>query len=248
MISGPELFFRYARPPNELGYCGPGETGQVAALAGGVVTPRAELTRIAAAFHGAWPYLELISQRAGLSPLSAAVVEAYWMGNDLLGQVDLHDWGNSVDERFRAQSGRRWPAVVEALNHGGSPNHAFHVFCVYPWVGLLREGFVEPAVEVLDRCRISRGRVVRGTDDGQVVVSSRRLEWVDHRLVEAEPTRDLFKTSFEGLEAGDIVSLHWDYVCQRLDRHRARALRLSHDRHLQIANEELRRARLEPAH
>lgn len=248
MTSGAELFFRYARPPNELGYCGPGEIDEVGDLARGVVTADEELTRIARAFHGAWPYLETIAGRARLSPLSETVVEAYWIGNELLSQVDLHDWGHSVDERFRSQAGDRWPSVVGALNEGGSPNHAFHVFCVYPWVGLLREGFVEPAVQVLDRCRISRGRVVRSEDDGWAVVSSRRLAWIDDRLIESEPTDDLFKTSLVGLEPGDLVSLHWSYVCQRLDRRRAEALQSSHDRHLEIANRELRRARLEPAH
>jgi len=248
MISGAELFFRYARPPNELGYCGPDAIAEVAALAKGVVTAEAELARIAGAFHGAWPYLELIAGRARLTPLSRAVVEAYWIGSDLLSHVDVHDWGNSVDERFRSQAGDRWPRLEEAVNAGGRPNHAFHVFCVYPWVGLLREGFVGPAVDVLDSCRISRGRVVHSAGDGSALVSSRHLEWVEDRLVESEPIEDLVTTSLVGLEPGDIVSLHWGNVCQRLDRRKSQALAASHHRHLEIANTELRRARLEPAH
>lgn len=245
MISGPELFSRYARPPNLLGYCGPGESEGLSAVAGGVELPRTEMLRVAEAFEGAWPYLELLAGVASLDPLSPTVVEAYWQGNRLLDHVDLNDWGHSVSDRFRRQAGARWPRVEEALNAGGLPNHAFHVFCVYPWVGLLRQGFVGPALEVLDRCRISTGTVI-STGDGLVVVRRRPLVWVDDRLTSGDPAEEVFRPSSDDLSAGDMVSLHWDFVCRKLDRGQADALMRYHDRHLMIANQELRSARLEP--
>jgi hypothetical protein len=246
LISGPELFSRYARPPNLLGYCGPGESAGITAAAGGVELPVDEMRQVAEAFEGAWPYLELIGGLSSLDPLSAPVVEAYWQGNRLLDQIDLHDWGNSVSDRFRRQAGKRWPAVLEALSSGGVPNHAFHVFCVYPWVGLLREGFVGPALQVLDRCRISTGTVV-GSGEGIVVVRRTPLTWVDDTLVPGEPVEEPFLPSHEALRVGDTVSLHWDFVCRKLDRGEVMALDRVHDLHLEIANRELFRARLEPS-
>lgn len=247
MISGPELFFRYAQPPNVLGYCGPDQHDSIATASSGVIVPVEESVEMAAAFLGAWPYLELIGALTGRDPLSDRVVEAYWVGNRLLDDIDLNYWGHSVSDRFRAQAGPRWPAVEAALNRGGSPNHAFHVFCVYPWVGLLREGFASPAVDVLNRCRISRGEVV-ANQDGLVLVRRRPLAWVDHALVEGEPADEVFRSVVPGLTVGDRVSLHWDYVCQRLEPGQERMLASSHDRHLAIANDELRVSRLEPAH
>ena len=49
------------------------------------------------------------------------------------------------------------------------------------------------------------------------------------------------------LDPGDVVSLHWDYVCQRLRTEEVMRLSSMHDRHLALANAELRTARLEPA-
>ncbi len=246
LSSGPELFCRYAQPPNLLGYCGPAESDGVTAVAQGLALPSEEVWRLAFAFEGAWPYLELIGGVTGHEPLSFDVVEAYWAGNALLKEVPLFEWGNSISERFRRQAGTRWEAVEDALNGGGTPNHAFHVFCVYPWVGLLREGFVEPSLRVLDRCRISWGRVT--SLNGLAGVARRPLFWEDNQLVHGESIEEPFRVP-PGLELspGDSVSLHWDFVCDRLDEIELRRLRSVHNRHVAIANRLMYEGRLEPS-
>lgn len=247
MVSGPEVFFRFAQPPNLLGYCGPSETGEVTAVAGGIAMPSDEMARLALAFDGAWPYLELIGNQTGHDPLDVEVVEAYWLGNGLVNGMSLFNWGHSASDRFQKQAGRRWPAVVDALNAGGLPNHAFHVFCVYPWVGLLKEGFVGPSLEVLDRCRISWG-VVTGVGDDLVEVRRAPLVWVDDTLVPGEPVVEPFRSP-PGVvvSVGDAVALHWDYVCQVLNVRDLQNLRRVNAHHVAIANDELRLARLEPS-
>lgn len=246
MTSGPELFCRYAQPPNLLGYCGPTESHGITAVVDGLSVASDEMRRIAREFEGAWPYLELIGGLTGREPLSLEVVEAYWAGSRLLHEVPLSEWGNSVATRFRRRAGARWEAVEEALNRGGVPNHAFHVFCAYPWVGLLREGFVDPSLRVLDRCRIGWGTVT--ALNGLAVVSRRPLVWENDQLAHGEPIEEPFRvpTGLD-LSCGDTVSLHWDFVCDRLDRHAWRRLQSVHDHHLAIANRLMFRERLEPA-
>jgi hypothetical protein len=247
MISGPELFFRYAQPPNLLGYCGPSETHGVTAIANGITPASEEISRLALEFQGAWPYLELIGGRSSRDPLDPVVVEAYWLGNSLLQGINLLDWGNSASDRFQAQAGSRWSSVVDALNSGGLPNHAFHVFCVYPWVGLLKEGFIGPSLEILDRCRIGWGSV-RSVSDGLALVSRQPLLWVGDSLVLSDPIVEPFRPPFGlPLLEGQTVSLHWDFVCQVLDGGQERRLRQVTAHHMAIANDELRRARLEPS-
>ena len=146
-LSGSALFSRFAFPPNSLGYCGPSDTGLLKQVMVGGLSGLEEMTHIIPAFAGAWPYLELIGACANRDPLDPGVVEAYWLGNPLLDQVDLLMMGNSLDERFRHRAGWDWSAVSDALNAGGKPNHSFHVFCIYPWVGLLRSGSIEGIVE-----------------------------------------------------------------------------------------------------
>ncbi len=84
--------------------------------------------------------------------------------------------------------------------------------------------------------------------DELVVVSRRPLVWEEDQLrlgvVLEEPFRVPPGLS---LAPGDRVSLHWDFVCDRLDGGSLTRLESVHDKHLAIANLELSSARLEPA-
>jgi hypothetical protein len=219
--SGPELFARYAYPPNALGYCGPNDPAALlqAAGQGGQWDHLANLAR---QFEGAWPYLELIAGCNGLrDPLDRRVVEAYWVGNRLSLQVPPTVLAGSLDERFSSRAGRRFEPLVSAAIAGGVPQHSFHVFAVYPWLGLLRAGMEGPPLEVLDRCRIRWGRVEAMHGD-LVSVTSRALDFVGSRLVLGNERVEQVRRSLDGagfvehLVEGEMVSLHWDWVCDRL--------------------------------
>lgn len=238
MTDGATLFSRFAYPPNSLGYCGPADTALLAELIAAGGDGAAEHRKAIAGFAGAWPYLELIGRCSGKDPLNARVVEAYWLGNRLLDSIDTLTWGNSLDDRFRARAGEDWDRIVAGVQSGGVPNHAFHVFCAYPWVGLLRSGAVEQALIVLDRCRIRWGTVLDDLE-GKFLVSSRTLEWDGESLSLGPPQAEVVAGSVDPtvqLQAGDTVALHWDFVCQRLSGDQAARLRRQHAWHLAIAN------------
>ncbi|HET6694587.1 MAG TPA: DUF6390 family protein, partial [Pedococcus sp.] len=130
-VSGAVLFVRYAFPPNSHGYCGPSDnTGFFEYGVTGMVDPGLRL--MAQAFAGAWPYLELIAGSVGVpDPLDRRVVEAYWVGNDLLDRLPSFDMGNSMEERFRHRAGPHFGHLADGVVAGGLPHHSFHVFCVY---------------------------------------------------------------------------------------------------------------------
>ena len=225
-IAGPLRFARYGYPPNELGYCGPAESQQILEQADAGVSD-GDLRRLLGAFDGAWPYLELIAHANGIAdPLDDRVVEAYWIGNELLDTVGLALMGDSLEDRFKPRAGRSWGFLAESAPAGAKPHHAFHVFGVYPWVGLLRSGRTVEPLHVLDRCRIRWGQVV-SVGGGKAVVRSRPLTWDGRRLGLGEPAEEQATVSLDGhglahgLEPGAWCSLHWDWVCEPLD---ARAL------------------------
>ena len=228
--SGALRFAAYAYPPNALGYCGPDASRQLLEhVAGGVDDP--DLRRLARGFEGAWPYLELIAAANGIAdPLDDRVVEAYWVGNGLLDRVGPRLLGDSLETRFRARAGRAWSRLVDAVPAGGLPHHSFHVFAIYPWLGLLREGHVDVPLTVLDRCRVRWGQVVSVTT-AEAVVRSRPLVWDGHRLILGPPREETAYLRLDGLglarqaQVGDWCSLHWDWICERLDRPGVASLR-----------------------
>ena len=104
MISGPLLFARYALPPNDRGLCGPADNAGLRGYASaGLAGP--DLRRLAGQFAGAWPYLQLIATANAIAdPLDRRVVEAYWVGNGLLDNVRVAEYGAFLDERFRRRA------------------------------------------------------------------------------------------------------------------------------------------------
>jgi hypothetical protein len=239
--AGLQLFARYAYPPNSLGYCGPPDHQALLEYAA-TGTTDAGLGQLARAFSGPWPYLTLIAGAAGIAdPFDYRVVEAYWIGNELLEDVDVADFGNRLREEFRPRAGSRWQFLEEAVPARAVCHHSFHVFGVYPWAGVLRSGRVEEPMHVLERCRIRWGRVV-GVDAAHATVESRPLRW-DGRLLElGDPRHERVLRSANGtgfldeLAPGDVVSLHWDWVCDRLTPRQLANLRRYTQRQLDITN------------
>ena len=218
---GPLLFARYAYPPNELGYCGPSDSGALLELASDGLD-LAELARLATGFAGAWPYLELIAGCNGISdPLDTRVVEAYWVGNPLLEKVPDSALLSWLSDRSGDRAGGLFGHVASAVPMGGVCQHSFHVFAVYPWLGLLRAGMESAPLTVLDRCRIRWGYVEAVTGD-LVTVRNRLLCFDGSRLVLGPEEVEVARRSVRGVglappvTVGDAVSLHWDWVCDRL--------------------------------
>lgn len=243
--AGALLFARYAYPPNARGYCGPGDHRALLEYgASGAVD--AGLGELARGFSGAWPYYQLIAAATGITdPFDVRVGEAYWVGSPLLDRVDMGLFGRSLEARFRGPTGLGWGRLAETVPAGGVAHHSFHVFCVYPWVGLLGQGVRgEKALEVLDRCRIRWGQVVSVSGD-EVVVGSRPLRW-DGRQLDLGPRRlETATRAAHGLAfvpepaPGDWVSLHWDWMCDRLSPHGLRHLIAYTARTLHMTNHRL---------
>jgi len=236
---GPLRFARYAYPPNALGYCGPADHGSLkeATVAGDL----AELAHLATSFDGAWPYLELIAGCNGIDdPLDPRVVEAYWVGNELLARVSGGALISSLDQRFYRRAKGDFGEIATAVPLGGIAHHSFHVFAVYPWLGLLRSGTKGPALTVLDQCRIRWGRI-EATGAGTAVVRTTALEFDSDRLVIGRSRIEQVRRNADGvggfdLHVGDIVSLHWDWICEPLSPRSLAALRRSTRRNLDAVN------------
>ena len=231
--SGVELFARYAYPPNALGYCGPEDASVLLRRGAGAAI---DIAAHARRFEGAWVYLELIAAAAGIAdPLDPAVVEAYWLGNELLERLDRDSVPELLRERLAGQPVTTWLP--------GNAHHGYHVFVVYPWVRLLgREQGSRQALHVLEQCRIRWGEVLSVT--GAVAqVCGEHLRYVEGRLSLGPPTAEVVShvrtvpidTAVDpasggaadperAIRPGDRVAMHWNWICDVLDEHQTAAL------------------------
>jgi len=159
----------------------------------------------------------------------------------LLERIEPVTFGEAVMERFKQQCGPRWGMVAEAIEAGASPHHNFHVFTVYPWLGMLMTGPVEQPLKVLDQCRIRWGQVEALAGD-TAAIRSEPLEWRGGRLILGPERLETATVAVNGaamvsdLRVGDWVSLHWHWVCDRLTRRQLSTLRYYTQRLLAIAN------------
>jgi hypothetical protein len=235
-LAGSLRFIRYAFMPNRLQYCG-GDDNRALFEYGTQNVSDAGLTPLLRRFSGALPYLELIARANRIAdPFDARVVEAYWLGNELLDRVEVRQLYEQLLERFGKQlQGRTREVVLGKAPAGARPHHSFHVLDIHSRVGEL-----EHTLETLDNCRISWGQVAQ-VHGAELVVERQPLVLNVGKLMLGEPRveRVLHQVDGRGFaeaEAGDWVSVHWGWVCEVLTERQRSDLERYTRQHLTLAN------------
>ncbi len=169
-LAGTLRFVRYAFMPNRLRYCG-GDDNRTLFEYGLAGVSDGGLVALLRRFTGALPYLTLIARaNAIVDPFDPRVVEAYWLGNELLDRVEVRQLYDSLLERFGRQlQGRTRLVVLGKAPAGARPHHSFHVLDVHSRVGEL-----DHSLATLDNCRVSWARVLR-PEAGELVVERQPL-------------------------------------------------------------------------
>jgi hypothetical protein len=239
-LAGSLRFIRYAFMPNRLRYCGGDdnrtlfEYGIENAVDGGL---RPLLRR----FTGALPYLQLIARANGIADaFDERVVDAYWIGNDLLERVEVRQLYDDLRARFGKQlQGRTRELVLGKAPAGARPHHSFHVLDVHSRVGEL-----EHSLHTLDNCRVSWGCVV-AVDGAELLVHRQPLVLQQGKLLlgEAQLTRMVRQVDGRGFagdaQVDDWVSLHWGWVCEVLTPLQQTNIARYTRHHLALANQTL---------
>jgi hypothetical protein len=216
-LSGSLRFIRYAFMPNRLRYCG-GDDNRTLFQYGIENAVDGGLDPLLRRFTGALPYLQLIARANGIAnAFDPRVVEAYWIGNELLDRVEVRRLYDDLRERFGKQlTGRTLELVLGKAPAGARPHHSFHVLDVHSRVGEL-----EHSLQTLDNCRVSWGRVLE-VDSAELVVERQPLLLKQGKLVLGEPQRSRMVRQVDGrgfadtARVNDWVSLHWGWVCEVL--------------------------------
>ncbi|MDQ6711794.1 MAG: DUF6390 family protein [Candidatus Dormibacteraeota bacterium] len=237
--AGMVRFIHYGYMPNRLGYCGPDQNNLLFQYGvAGEADPG--LPPVLTKFLGPLPYLRTIASAAGIADIfDDRVVEAYWIGNPLLEQVNARELDTTLRARFgRELSPKLMEMVAGKVPQGARAHHSFHVFDVWRQVGRL-EGNV---LATMDSCRISWGRV-SSVDGPTVMVDRQPLVMREGKLAMGAAIPTAVQRLVEGkgfvheLAPGDLVSLHWSWVCEKVSQRQARALERYTSHHMTIANQ-----------
>jgi len=239
LLDGPQLFARYAFMPNRLTYCGGDDNRALFDYCiAGVTDPG--LHGLLKKFAGAMPYLRLIASCNGIAdPFDRRVVEAYWLGNQLLEGVEARALYDSLRARFARQlNADQLNLVLGKAPAGAHPHHSFHVLEVCP-----RNGWPQ-ACSFMDNCRISWG-VVIGLNGATLTTEVKPLVITENNLVLGNPEQRQIMRQIDGrgfvdaVRPGDWISIHWGWACQVLSRQQVANLERWTQHHLTIANQTL---------
>jgi hypothetical protein len=237
-LAGTLRFIRYAFMPNRLRYCG-GDDNRTLFEYGIEQASDGGLTPLLRRFNGALPYLQLIARANAIpDPFDPRVVEAYWIGNELLDGVEVRQLYDHLADRFGAQlQGRTRNLVLGKAPAGARPHHSFHVLDVHSRIGEL-----EHSLATLDNCRVSWALVQR-IEAGELVVDRSALVLRDGKLVLDAPRSERIVRQIEGrgfadeADVGGWVSVHWGWACEVLSQTQKARLERYTRHHLAIANQ-----------
>lgn len=232
---------RYSFAPNKLRYCGPDKNKELEAYLKVRVEDRG-LKQLLNDFQVMYPYLKLIADENGINdPFDERVVEAYWIGNELLETVSMKEFydhlmeGQGLKKRFKQKDLKR---IVGKVPQGAKVHHSFHVFNIWSRTG--HEARLH-TVETMDSCRISWGEVKKISKD-KVKVKTQGLEYKEGKLkirkgIEKEVSwRIGDKSLIDKLRLGDLVTMHWGWLCEKISEKQAENLEKYTRWHLKLAN------------
>ena len=237
-MNGSLLCARYSFAPNFFQYCGPDKNKDISDYLASRESDQ-YLAAILSEFSTLYSYLKAIAHANGIMhPLDRRVVEAYWLGNNLLENMkERQIYSELADgQRLKKNLPPRylkwlWPKIdKQAKLH-----HSFHVFNVWLRTGNQK---IAHTVETMNQCRIGWGKVT-DISDGGLTLDSQQVIMSQGKLAIREKVNVKITRSFdhERLIPGDLVSFHWGYFCDKITKKQQKNLEFYTRFHLQLANE-----------
>ena len=211
------LIVKYSFITNKLRYCGPHDS--YLNFLKYLTNPSLELKKKTIdelkRFEGLYPYLQLIAEKSGKEEFSPEVGEAYWLGNKLLDNFDESD----LKKLIMNLTNRGLPkSYAEKLTleipKGMVPHHSFNV--IYVGVGKIT-GSVGFNIENINNCLIRPAEVIE-IKDKIIIAQHRPYVFENNKLVLAKPINSEFDymSEFVKLNVGDVISIHWNFVVDKL--------------------------------
>lgn len=236
--------------PNRLGYCGPDENDVLldACLSN---KPTEPLLKALKGFQAAYPYLRFIAQSLGADdPFDYRAVEAYWIGNDSLEKISPGEFYDHLRERLSVKfTKEQVKKLFDARPYAVFPHHALHVFNAFSTMGTVRDSLAyasgpdDEVGKMMDKCRISWGRVLAADEKGNLTVEYEPILRREGKLALGGPIKTSVMAEVQGrsfvngAKLGDWISFHWGFACTVLTPAQVASLRKYTLADMALANE-----------
>jgi len=244
--AGIEIAARYSFPPNCHGYCGPSsfvhtlkehlerKKGNWIGKGDGIVRLKTQLSR----FCTLHAYLKFIAREKnskkinGFDPFDRDVVEAFWIGNELLEDISRADLSRFIRrDLFPKSDSRRANRLADGLPEGMVPHHSFNALYVK-----FVTGRVKRSVKNFDSCCITFGKVLSVSADRKTAHMGRAsVSWNAELGFCFAPLRSTVALERMGvrfldldndpLRKDDLVSVHWGMAVEKIRPSACRAIR-----------------------
>ncbi len=155
-------------------------------------------------------YLDLIAKKHNKKAYDLDVLEAYWLGNELLDGITAEDFKQHLDRKMR--DGKIDPETAEQLLNSIPknmvPHHSFHILHI---LSVAKDKSLMYAN--VDKCSIGYGEVV------EVKESTLRC-----RKNGSERVINVNHLFLKDIRVGDMVAIHWDFAIQKITKQQAHNL------------------------
>ncbi len=224
-MSGLKLACLYGLIPNLLGFCGPPQKKLKKFIKNKISVQ--DIIPVLEKFEAAFPYYQLIAQKNGIhNPFNKKVVEAYWLGNELLEKITAKDLRQLIINKFSLPNLLSKKEAVEKAKKipaNSKPHHSFHVLIIGSITGRINLN----NLKLQDICRIGWGKIIR-VKKNRLLVSYNPLTKREKIIELGQATNKEIiwdKDILPKIKTGDYVSFHWDYAIQKINKNNISNLR-----------------------
>jgi len=222
-MDGTELAIRFSYVTNVMRFCGPYDAHKQFIRYLKKKDNREEVEKSLKRFEALYPYLLLIAKKNSKEIFDYEVVEAYWIGNELLDvftDCDMKELINMLVQRGLPKViGKR---LIKNLPSGIVPHHNFNVMHV--GVGAITKS-VKMTLKNMDNCRTTFG-VINRVYKSWATVKIKPLKMKNEKLFlgEEELKKVRFLPVSQNVKQGQPVALHWGFIVCNLTKKQVKNL------------------------
>ncbi len=211
-MDGIELAARFSYITNSLRFCGPEEASQRFLE---YITNKeypGKIESLLKKFEGLYPYLSAIAEKSNKNFPDRDVVEAYWIGNQLLDNFNDEDIKKIIKKLMqRGLPKSIGNGLIKNMPSGFVPHHNFNVF----YVGVGRTtGSVPTTLKNMDNCMIKHGKVLKILKNKLVVQTSLLEKEGNELFLKNRITKNVsyLREILLGVKKDCYVALHWRFA------------------------------------